>query len=85
MTMKQEDIYQIVTAYFKEQFEIPEEKIKPEANLFEDLGLDSIDALDMIGMLESNLDIEINEEELKKVRTIQDIVNYIVSKIKVPE
>ena len=57
--------------------EIPESRIKPETNLYQDLELDSIDAFNMAGMLEKELDIHIDDEDLKKMITIQDIVDYI--------
>jgi len=75
--MDRKEIYDLIKTYFIEQFEIPQEKIKPEARLFKDLGLDSIDALDMIGMLESKIDFEVNEKELKKIKTVQDVVEYV--------
>ena len=75
--MSNDEIYQLVKKYLINDFEIPEDKISLEANLFENLGLDSIDALDMIATLESEYDLKLDQEELKKIRTVQDIVNYI--------
>ena len=77
--MTNEEIYQMIEYYFVEQFEVPREKISPQAKLFKDLGLDSIDALDMIGMLEEKLNIEIDEEKIKNIRTVKDVVDYISS------
>lgn len=79
--MKGEEVFGIIKDYFINEFEVPEEKISLEADLFKDLGLDSIDALDMIGMLESRTDIDVNEEELKKIRTVKDVVDYVVKKL----
>jgi acyl carrier protein len=79
MTPKQ--AYEVVTVFFVNEFEIEAEKIKPDARLFEDLELDSIDALDMVGMLESEYDAEIDEEALKQVRTVEDVVNFIIKVI----
>lgn len=81
--MERTEIYNLITSFFVEQFEIPKEKIKPEANLFKDLGLDSIDALDMVGMLESQIDLDINVDELTHIRTVQDVVDFVFSKINV--
>jgi len=52
-----------------------------EANLFDDLAFDSIDALDMVGMLEARLGIEVREEDLKAIRTVRDVVDYIGVKV----
>ena len=67
--------------FFTEEFEIPAEKVVPEANLFADLALESIDAPDMVGMLEARLDIEVREEDLKTIRTVRDVVDYICRKV----
>jgi acyl carrier protein len=56
-------------------FEIPFEKLIPEATIFGDLGLDSLDSVDMLVHLESNLNIKVDGERLMKVRTLQDIYN----------
>jgi acyl carrier protein len=47
----------------------------------DDLALDSIDALDMVGMLEARLGIEVREEDLKAIRTVRDVVDYICIKV----
>lgn len=76
--MESNEIFELVKEYFINEFEIPEEKIVLEATLFEELELDSIDALDMIGMLESKLDIEIDIEELTDILTVQDVIQFIM-------
>lgn len=78
--MSKDEILTFVKKYFIDTFEIPENKIKLNANLFEDLELDSIDALDMVGMLEAEMDIETDEKELKKILTVQHVVDYILLK-----
>lgn len=79
--MEKKEIFDIIKEYFTNQFEVPEDKIIMEALLKDDLGLDSIDALDMIGMLEARLDMEIEGEELKHIRTVRDVVEFIYKKI----
>ncbi len=76
--MTQQEIFDIVAGHLSSHFEVPRERVRPEANLFSDLDLDSIDALDMIGLLESELGIELKEAELKKMRTVQDVVDYVL-------
>jgi acyl carrier protein len=83
MLMNTDEIYKLVKGYLINDFEVPEEKISLEANLFENLELDSIDALDMIATLESEYNLKVDEEELKKIRTVQDIINYIVKNVPV--
>ena len=79
--MEKKEIFDIIKEYFVSQFEVPEDKIAMGALLKDDLGLDSIDALDMLGMLEARLDMEIEGEELKNIRTVGDVVEFIYKKI----
>ncbi len=79
--MEKKEIFDIIKEYFVSQFEVPEDKIAMGALLKDDLGLDSIDALDMIGMQEARLDMEIDGEELKNIRTVGDVVEFIYKKI----
>jgi acyl carrier protein len=79
--MEKKEIFDIIKEYFVSQFEVQEDKIVMEALLKDDLGLDSIDALDMVGMLEARLDMEIDGEELKNIRTVGDVVEFICKKI----
>jgi acyl carrier protein len=78
--MDKNDIFLFVKKYFIDTFEIPETKIDLKSSLFDDLELDSIDALDMVGMLEAKMNIETNEKELKTILTVQDVVDYIIIK-----
>jgi acyl carrier protein len=75
--MQDEDIPKLVTKYLVENFEIPEKRIHPEANLFTDLGLDSVDALDWFAAMEFEVKLAIVERELKQIRTVQDVVEYV--------
>ena len=60
-------------------FEIPSEKLVPSATLFEELGLDSLDAVDMLVHLEEKLKIKVDAEKLTSVRTMQDIYDLVAS------
>jgi acyl carrier protein len=75
--MNDREILEFIKEYFVSTFEIPEAQIKPEARLAEDLGLDSIDALDMSAMLEDQLNIRISEDRLKAIRSIEDVIGFI--------
>jgi acyl carrier protein len=77
-----EDIFRLVSTYLIRDFEVPEGKISLEANLFTDLGLDSIDALDWFAKMEATIHLPIVEEDLKKVRTVQHVVTYVMRHLK---
>ena len=63
------------------QFEVPAEKISPEAHLFEDLDLDSIDAIDFMVTLEDLTGLRVEEDELRRLRRFQDIVELVHGKL----
>jgi acyl carrier protein len=66
-----------VNSVMQEGFEIPLEKLVPTATVFGDLGLDSLDAVDMLVNLEDQMGIKVDVERLKTVRTLQDIYNLV--------
>lgn len=61
----------------KEELRIEESKIVTEAKLSEDLGIDSIDAVELIMKIEDMYQIEVNETKLKDVKTFGQLVDYI--------
>jgi acyl carrier protein len=69
-----EKIFKTITEILEELFEIPPEKVKLESRLFEDLDLDSIDAVDLIVRLQQFVGQRIKPEEFKSVRTIEGVV-----------
>lgn len=54
-TPQEEKVYQVLSEILVNDFEIPADKIKPEARLYEDFDIDSIDAVDMIVQLKPHL------------------------------
>lgn len=82
MMRDREEIFRVVSVYLVKDFEVPAEKIRLEANLFTDLGLDSIDALDWFAKMEATIHLPIVEEDIKKVRMVRDVVNYVMRHLK---
>ncbi len=80
--MNKDEIFKKTTEYLIVQFKIPPEKISPQANLFKDLGMDSIDALDWFAAMESKFGLPIIENELKMIRTVQDVVEYVLRNLR---
>jgi acyl carrier protein len=66
-----------VNALFIKGFEIPAEKLSPTASLYEDLGLDSLDAVDMLVHLEEEFHIKVDGERLMEVRTLQNVYDLV--------
>lgn len=73
----QHTVYQEVTSLLVTLFEVDPAAITPEARLYEDLELDSIDAVDMIVHLQKKTGRKIKPEEFKAVRTVQDVVDAV--------
>jgi acyl carrier protein len=77
--MNHSEVIMKVNELMHKGFEIPVDKLTPGATLFEELGLDSLDAIDMLVHLEENLKIKVDAEKLTTVRTLQDIYNLVES------
>jgi acyl carrier protein len=60
-----------------EQAGVAEDSIKGETELQSDLELDSLDIMDLLLVLEEEFDLQIPDEELSNIQTVNDIVNYI--------
>jgi len=61
---------------------LPAEQLVPEARLAEDLGLDSLDAVELAISVERKFDIEVPEEELTKLKTVADMVALVENRVK---
>ncbi len=75
--MEKQQIYDKIREALIEDFELDPEKVVPEARLYEDLNLDSIDAVDLIVKLKTFIPRNINPEVFKSMRTLQDVVDGI--------
>ena len=65
-----------------EDFEIEESRITPDANLFEDLEFDSIDAVDLAVRLQDYTQKKISPNNFKQIRTVDDVINAIEELVK---
>lgn len=64
------------------QLNIKEDKIKPNCLIVEDLGADSLDVVEMLMTLEDEFNISVTDDEALKLKTVQQIVDLIETKIK---
>jgi acyl carrier protein len=72
-----EEIHLTLRQLMSEMFELAPEDINLDANLSEDLDIDSIDAVDLMVRLRNIIGKRINPEDFKNARTIQDVVDVI--------
>ena len=75
--MTKEEIFQKFKDVLVTDFEIEEESITPDTKLYEDLELDSIDAVDLMVKMKGYLEGKIEPEQFKKAITIQDVVDIL--------
>ena len=75
--MNKEAIYERIVAILQETFEIDASRVTPEARLYDDLDIDSIDAVDLIVQLKPLVGKRLNAEAFKSVRTVQDVVDAL--------
>ena len=69
-----------VIAIIMEQLDVAKEECVLEASFIEDLGADSLDLFELIMAMEESFHLTIADEELSKIRTIQDIIVFLKSK-----
>ena len=78
--MTEQEIIDKTNKVFEESFEIGNERLTPDANIFVDLGLDSLDVVDLIVALQSSFGVKIrNEEKVRDIRSLQDLYRFISS------
>jgi len=75
------DINAKVKELIVEKLGVEENEIVPTARFIEDLGADSLDTVELIMKFEDEFNMEIPESEAEKLRTVQDAVDYITSRM----
>ena len=75
--MTKQEIHNWIAQVLHEQFEIPLASITAEANLYTDLDIDSIDAVDLAIQVQQMTGKRIKPEDFKNVRTVGDVINTV--------
>ncbi len=70
------DIFEKIKEMVVEQLGVEEEEIKLSAT-FKDLNADSLDIVELVMAMEEEFDLEISDEEVENIRTVEDVVKYI--------
>ena len=73
--------FEKVQKILAEQLELDADEITMDSSLVEDLGIDSLDFVDIVMSLEDEFDTELPEEDMAGIKTVGDIVKYIEDKI----
>ncbi|MCF6775094.1 acyl carrier protein [Thiotrichales bacterium 19X7-9] len=60
-----------------DQLNVDEKDVVPDASFIDDLGADSLDTVELVMALEEEFETDIPDEEAEKIKTVQDVINYI--------
>ena len=66
-----------VKTILSEQFDVEEDTITPETSIINDLGADSLDVEDLLMTIDDEFGVEVPDEDVEKVKTVEDLVSYI--------
>ncbi|ALC15999.1 acyl carrier protein [Desulfuromonas soudanensis] len=79
--MTDQEIIERINSSLAEEFELDLGEMTPETTLYGDLGLDSLDTVDMVIVLEGAFGFKIREEEtIREIRTLDDIHRFVINK-----
>ncbi len=78
-TKTREQVFAHLRTTLVELFEIEPDKITPDANLYTDLDIDSIDAVDLVLKLKEFTGRKIQPQQFKHVRTVNDVVDAVMA------
>jgi acyl carrier protein len=80
--MTKEEIISNINAFLIEEFELEPGQLVPSAQLKNDLGIDSLDFVDIIVIIEKNFGFKVKGEDMVNVRTLQDFYDYVIARAK---
>jgi acyl carrier protein len=79
--MTREEIEKITNGFLVDEIEINPEILLPESSLKNDLGIDSLDFVDIVVIVEHNFKFKIKAEEMASVKTLKDFYDYLETKV----
>ena len=78
--MNKQEITDKINQVFAESFEIEKNELLPQANIFEDLGLDSLDVVDLVVALQQKFGIKIRDDQrIRNIRTLEDVYQFVLT------
>lgn len=79
--MQRAEIIDTVNEFLRDEFEIEENALDPKAHLIDDLGIESLDFVDIVVTIEKEFGFKVKREEITKVRTLNDLYGYIEKRV----
>ncbi len=77
MPMNEEEILVELKKVLMDEFEVDEEKITPNASFYEDLELDSLDAIDLIVTMNNVYNIDVDNKSMEEILTVQQLIDTV--------
>jgi acyl carrier protein len=78
--MTEQEVRTVIDEVLEEYFEIERERLLPEANIFEDLELDSLDIVDLVVAMQKRFNVRIRDDErVRDIRTLGDIYQFVLT------
>jgi acyl carrier protein len=79
--MENIEIIEKIKSFLIDEFEVESAKIVPDANLKETLGLDSLDYIDLVVVIEKNFAFKVKPEDFLSIATFQDFCEYVIARV----
>lgn len=79
---REENMFDKLVEVICNYVEVEPESIRPESRFMEDLGFTSFDFMSMLGELEETFDVEVDQQAVVNIRTVQEAVDYLESLVK---
>ena len=79
--MQNEDIIKKINQLLIDEIEIEESQITPAADLKKDLGIDSLDFVDLFVIIENNFGFKMKAEEMSDIKKLDDFYNYVIRRV----
>ncbi|MGH0035193.1 MAG: acyl carrier protein [Myxococcota bacterium] len=77
----QQELIERVHSLVSEQLGVDRDDVRPDANILDDLGADSLDVVELVMSIEEAFDLEIPDEDVEGMRTIADVESYVTKKL----
>ncbi|HLT58772.1 MAG: acyl carrier protein [Limnochordales bacterium] len=74
------DVLEKVKEIVAERLGVDQDEIEPGSSFVDDLGADSLDVVELVMAFEEEFDLEIPDEDVEQIATVQDAVNYIIER-----
>jgi acyl carrier protein len=80
--VNREELFKKVAEMISEKLNVPIEDIDEDSHIIEDLGADSLDAFDLVMIIEDEFGIKLEDDEIERMLTVKDILDLLMEKIK---